>query len=257
MEFLKKHYEKIVLSLALLALAATAIWVFLAIQQKQEEVQVSLAQTGKPKPFPPVDLAPYKAALENARKAVSVDLSGSHVLFNPAMWKQKADGTLIKMQSSNPADALAITKVSPLHLVINYERQAGTGFYFGITKEAAARPAERRKVQRYVNEGGKADLFTLKKVEGSAETPERFTLELNESKQEVVITPTQPFQRLEGYAADLNYNLENKTFNDQRVGNVITFGGESYKIIAITENEVRVQANSNQKQTTIRWKPAP
>jgi len=253
MDFLKKHYEKIALSLALLGLAGTAIWVFLAIQQKQEEVEVSVSQTAEPKPFPEVDLAPYIAALAKAKKPVTVDLSNPHMLFNPSTWKQKTDGSLIKMQSSNPADALTIVKITPLHLVINFERQAGTGFYFGITREAAPRLPDRRKVQRYVNEGGKADLFTLKKVE----SPERFILELNDSKQEVVITPTQPFKSVEGYAADLTYSLENKTFADQRVNSVISFGGETYKIIAITENEVRVQANSNQKQTTIRRKPAP
>ena len=91
MDFLKKHYEKIILSLALLALAGTAIWVFLSIQQKQAEVEVSLAQTGKPKPFPPVDVKPYTTALENARNAIDVDLSSPHVLFNPTMWKQKSD----------------------------------------------------------------------------------------------------------------------------------------------------------------------
>lgn len=257
MDFLKKHYEKIILCLALLGLAGTAVWVFLSIQQKQAEVEVSVAETGTAKPFPVIDVKPYTAALEKAQQTVSVDLSSPHVLFNPTMWKQKADGTLVKMESSNPAAALEVVNIRPLNLIISFERKAGTGYYFGITREAAPRPAERRKVQRYVTEGGKADLFVLKSVQGSDENPERFVLELNENQQEVVITPTQPFQRLEGYSADLRYDVENKTFNDQRVGNTISFGGDSYKIIAITENEVRVQANSNQKQTTIRRKPAP
>ncbi|MFN7139598.1 MAG: hypothetical protein ACK4UN_09675 [Limisphaerales bacterium] len=252
MEFLKKHYEKIILSLALLGLAGTAVWVFMAIEEKQAEAEVSVAETGKAKPFPEVNLNARKAALDKARQPASVDLSGQHMLFNPSTWKMRQDGGLMKMPSSNPADALSINRIVPLQLIINFERQAGTGYYFGITREAAPRLADRRKVQRYVNEGAKTELFTLVKVETGAEGPERFILELNESKQQVVITPSQPYQVVEGYAADLSYPLENRTFNDQRVGSVITFGGESYKIIAINENEVRVQANSNQKQTTIR-----
>ena len=256
MDFLKKHYDKLILSLALLGLVLTAVWVFMAIQQKQEEVQVQVTPASRPKAFPPVAIAAYQKTLEKATQPIDLDFGAPHHLFNPTTWKQKADGTLIKMQSSNPADALTITKITPLDLIINFERQAGAGIYFGITREAAPRQADRKKVQRYVNPGGKTDLFTLTKVEGAPDKPERFLIELNDSKQQVVITPTQPYTRLEGYAADLAYSLENRTFADQRVGNTIAFGGESYKIIAITENEVRVQANSNQKQTTIR-KPAP
>ncbi len=265
MDFLKKHYEKIALSLALLGLVGTAVWVFLAIQQTKQDVEGSTAQAGAPTPFPKADLAPYTAAMTKAGTPVLVDLGNPHMLFNPSTWKRKTDGTLIKMQSSNPADALAITKITPLNLTLNFERVAGTGYYFGINKEAAPRLVDRKKVQRYLNPAGKADLgpgtsmtnFTLVRVEGPAEAPERLVLVLNESKQEVVITPTQPFKLLEGYAVDLSYSVDNKTFVDQRVNSVITFGGETYKIIAITENEVRVQANSNQKQTTIRRKPTP
>jgi hypothetical protein len=208
------------------------------------------------------DLTSYQTALEKARRPMSVSFSTPHFLFNPTTWKMKGDGTLVKMQSSNPADALTITKVTPLNLIIAFDRAAGTGFQFSVTREAAAREFDRKKSARYMNEGGKSDLpgggvsFTLKKVEGGAENPQSFTIELNDTKQQVVITPAQPYTRLEGHAVDLSYPLENKTFSNQRVGSTINFGGESYKIIAITDNEVRVQAISNQKQTTIRLNPS-
>ena len=259
MQFLKKHYEKLLLSLVLLLLAGVAVWLFLKIEQKREEMEVSVTPTSKPKQIAPTDLTPYNTALQKAKTPVIVNFGPPHLLFNAVTWKQKSDGTLVKMQSSNPADALTITKINPLNLIIAFDRVAGTGFYFGVTREAATREPDRKKVARYLNEGGKSDLpgggvsFALKKVEGGAENPQSFAIELNDTKQQAVLTPAQPFMRLEGYSADLRYDLENKTFKDQRIGSTINFAGESYKIIAISENEVRVQAISNQKQTTVRW----
>jgi hypothetical protein len=257
MDLLKRHYEKLLLSLVLLVLAGTAVWLFIAIEKKREEVQVQVTPTSKPREMTPADVSLYVSALQKAKAPAPVKLNAPHFLFNPSTWKQRPDGSLMKMVSSNPADALALLKVTPLHLIINFERAAGTGYYFGITREAAPRPSDRKKVQRYLNPGGKSELFVLKKVEGSADNPERFILELNENKQEIVITPAQPFSRIEGYAADMKYELENKSFADQRVGATVNFAGESYKVVAINENEVRVHANSNQKQTTVRLKPAP
>ena len=55
---------------------------------------------------------------------------------------------------------------------------------------------------------------------------------------------------------DFKYDVENKKFLDQRIGQVMSFANENYKIIDIKQNEVRVQALSNLKNTTIRWNAA-
>ena len=50
------------------------------------------------------------------------------------------------------------------------------------------------------------------------------------------------------YPPEPNVALKNK-----RVGDTFTLAGETYKVIAISQNAVRVQATSNDKQTTIMW----
>lgn len=253
MQFLKKHYEKAILSVVLLGLAATAVWLFMTIDQKKTDLDIKVNPPTKPKKVAPVDLAPYEKAVERFKNATPVDFSVPHHVFNSVVWKQRGDGTLFKIAKE---DMASLVKTLPLHLIISFDRVAGTGYYFGVTREAAFQPADRKKVARYLTEGGKSDLFSLKGVIGPAENPTAFTLVLNDNKQEVVVTPDQPFKRMEGRAADLKYEVDNKTFNNVRVGGSISFAGETYKVIAITENAVTVQANSNQKQTTIRLKSA-
>jgi hypothetical protein len=260
MDFPKKHYEKILLSVVLLGLAGTAVWMFIAIDKKREEVNVLIPPLGDKK-IPALDLSNYEKGLEKMQNPPRADFSLPHHLFNPVIWKQRSDGNLFKFIS---ADLPRLLETKPLHLTITYKRTSGTGsnitgYTFSVAREAAARPAERRPVERYVSATGKrdTDLFSVKDVQGPAESPTSFAIQLNDTKQEIVITPSQPYKRVEGYAADLRYDVENKQFNDMRVGSVMSFGGETYKVIAITQNEVTVQANSNQKQTTIRAKPAP
>ena len=88
--------------------------------------------------------------------------------------------------------------------------------------------------------------------------PEELILELADSNSQTVsLSKAKPFQRVEGYAADLRYPPDNLNFRDKKVNDLIPIAGESYKIIAITENEVRVSAISTDKRTTILWKGVP
>jgi hypothetical protein len=51
---------------------------------------------------------------------------------------------------------------------------------------------------------------------------------------------------------DLKYTLENRPpWLAQRVNSTLTFGGETYNIVAITKTEVVVLAKSNQKKTPV------
>jgi hypothetical protein len=76
-------------------------------------------------------------------------------------------------------------------------------------------------------------------------------IELNDGTKQTV-TPAKPFSRIEGHKVDLRYPPENKSFNDQRVGDVLNLTSESYIIVAITPNEVVVSARSNDRRTIIR-----
>jgi hypothetical protein len=52
---------------------------------------------------------------------------------------------------------------------------------------------------------------------------------------------------------DLKYAPENKSWINRRVGASLSFNGEDYNIVAITENEVVLSAKSNQKKWTIKY----
>lgn len=259
MQFLKNHYEKILLSVVLLGLAGAAVWLPFAIDQAKKDLAVLTNALGPKKDLKPVNLATNAAVLEKFKNPSILDLGAPHVVFNPVIWKQRADGTLFKIESSNPADVLKINKLTPLRLIIALDKVSVTGtnigYMFAVTNQAARKfPA--MKETFYTKAKDKNKYFVLKEVVGAVDNPEGFNVELVDGKQQIFVGRTQPFELLQGFAADLVYPVENKTFVDVRVGNSLTFGGDKYKVIAINTNEVRVQADSNDKQTTIKSKTA-
>jgi hypothetical protein len=247
MEFLKKHYEKIVLSLVLLGLAVAAAWLPAAIKGAREDLQKSIVNLPEPIVHKPADLSTNEAALKRLQNPPTVELSGAHNLFNSVTWKIKSDGSFIKILREG-IDALAVTKIQPLYMELSLDRVAATGYFIGVKRLSKKAPSSYAKLNE------KRELFTIKEVKGAPEDPDELVLELADNQQLVSITKDKPFKRVEGYAADLRYEPDSKNFSDQRVNNTITVGGESYKIIAITENEVRVSAISTDKRTTIFWK---
>lgn len=259
MQFLKNHYEKILLSVVLLGLAGAAAWLPFKIGEARQGLSEIMQALPKPKGIKPVDLSTNLAVLEKLKTPMTPDFGPPQLVFNPVIWKQRSDGTLFKIETSNPADALKILKVTPLNLVIALEKIAvnGTniGYTFAVTNQAAHRfPAS--KESSYMKIRDKNKYFVLKGVKGAPEDPEVLDIELLRDKQPLSVGKNKPVELLEGYAADMAYPIENKTFVDVRVGNSISFGGDKYKIIAITAEEVRVQADSNDKQTTIKLKTA-
>jgi len=250
MEFLKRHYEKILLSVVLLCLAIAAAWLPIKIRQEKEDLQKTIFNLPKPKELKPVDLTTNETALKRLQNPPTVEMAGAHNLFNPATWKIKPDGSYIKIIKEG-VDALTITKVQPLYMELAFDRVAASGYWIGVKRLSQKKPS----IYAKLNE--KKELFTLKEVKGPPEDPEEIVLELTDNPQPISITKAKSFQRIEGYAADLRYPPDNLNFPNKKVGDVITFGGESYKIIAITENEVRVSAISTDKRTTIFWNGVP
>ena len=267
MDFLKKHYEKIILSIVLLGLALAAALLPFAIQKAREDLEGMNVVAPPAKPFKPVNLSTNEAAIAHLKNPPKVDFSGSHNVFNPVVWKQFADGSLRKIPTSNPAELLKIDKIIPLQLVIAFDRATTTGYYFSIVREAMVSRVNARKQSRYAKLGEKVtfpgvdgkpvDLFTFRELKGPPEDPTGFVLELMDTKEIVSIGKEKPFTRVEGYSADLQYELGNKKFGDTRKGASLAFEGDTYNVIAILKNEVRVQAFSNLKITTVTWKGAP
>jgi hypothetical protein len=252
MEFLKKHYEKILLSVVLLGLGAAAFWLPNAIKQADADSKAAVSTTPRPKGVPALDFDKDKVALQAITNRAPLVLSGEHNLFNPVTWKMKADGSLMKVMVEGAA-ALTITNIHPLYTILSYDRSAGTGFYISVQLQSGKKKSEYAKL----NEKDKMGMFTVLEAKGPPEDPTELVLELPDTMEKVSITKAQPFQRVDGYAADFRYEPEAKTFNNKRVNDWISFDGETYKIIAITNNAVRLMANSTTKQTSITWTGTP
>lgn len=247
MEFLKKHYEKVILSVVLLGLGAAAYWLPMAVQQAESESQIPKAPPSpKSNAVPVLEFTNELAALQKMTNPALVSFSGDHRLLSPATWKKMPDGT-VKKFTTEGTDALTIVSNRPLYTTITFDRVATGGFYINVQQQTkGTRDQEYLKV----NEKSKTKLFTVRDAKGNADDPSEVVIDLADVQDPVSLKKGQPFQKVEGYSSDLKYAPENKTFSAKRVGESITFGGQTYKIVYIGSNEVRVTDQTG-KQTTI------
>jgi hypothetical protein len=70
----------------------------------------------------------------------------------------------------------------------------------------------------------------------------------------VTISRDHPFERLEGYMADLRYEPENRTFINRRVGDVLAVGGDEVAIVASTQSQVVLRAKTSGKSWAVEYK---
>ncbi len=263
MDFVKKHYEKVLLGLVLLGLAVAVAFLPFKIaseKQKLEDMRNQLIHP-KVKPLTNLDLALPDNVLKRVAAPALVDFSPPHRLFNSMPWQKAADGHLIRVDSTNIGpNAVTITKMDPLYLKLSFDNvtfsDTGARCVIGIEKEAALNPRDRTKTQKYCSVNTKTDTFTLRDVKTAPDNPTNVlsvVLELNDTGQRVTVTKDQLFRRTDGYKVDLKYAPENRTWTNRRVGALLSFNGEEYNIVAITENEVVLSAKSNQKKWTIKY----
>src|SRR4051812_26376575 len=111
MEFLKKHYEKILLSIVLLGVAIAAGWLPFAIAEAKIVLDARTKTLPAPKLVKPIDLTSNEAAVSRLKEATVLSFSGAHNLFNPVVWKQKFDGTLLKVTTGNEIGLKALNIV--------------------------------------------------------------------------------------------------------------------------------------------------
>src|SRR3954465_10056451 len=93
MDFLKKHYEKLLLGLVLLGLMVAVGFLLMKIgseKQKLEELANSLTHP-KVQALTNLDLSIQEASLKRMSTPVALDLSGTNRLFNPMPWQQTRD----------------------------------------------------------------------------------------------------------------------------------------------------------------------
>jgi hypothetical protein len=264
MDFIKKNYEKVLLSVVLFGLVGALVFLpFIIAADKQRLMDMSSEiLTGSVKPLPDLVMTNESNALLRLQSPFQLDFETTNKLFNPLEWQKTADNRMFPIKKGNEVGvgAAVITKISPLYFIMSLDTVAtndlGARYGIGVERQADSNPAMRRKQQRYVSaDDRKKDLFTLVEVRGAPENPDQLVFKLTDSGETVTVSKEKPFQRVDGYMADLKYDPEKKTFNARRVGATISFAGEDYYIVAIDANTVILSAQSNQKRTTLQFTP--
>jgi hypothetical protein len=263
MEFLKNHYEKVVLGVVLLALAGVAIWLPVKIKTDNDEVTAVLEkaeQEPRVKALDPVDISKAEAIREQTANPPSADFSGQHNLFNSVLWIKTPDGILEKHTSDSGFGPrrVVVDAIRPLAFTIEFDRVFGSGYNFRVTKEAADSPRDRRPKTAYVSQQNlKSDDFTLLEARGPQDDPLAFELQINDTGEKIVVSRTKAYTATNGYAADLSYSLERKVWKDVRVKQPLVFANDTNIVIDINPSEVILRAVSNEKTTTIPFNAVP
>lgn len=264
MEFLKKHYEKILLSVVLIGLAVAVAKLPSQIQQLKENIaEKQRGIEAQPHPYKPRNLSTNEAALADLKQKRSVVLAGAHNTFNPVQWQRTPDGGLLKIVSGEEVGLakLQITAIMPLHTVITFERTSGKSYSIMVAREAAVDPKLRKPTRRYVSQTSSnvAGFFTLQGIKGPVTAPEELTLELHDTKETAALSTNTntPFKRVDGFLFDATYPPENRTFTGVRKDDVIGFNGDEYKVVDITPDSVVLFNEASQKRVTKKFTPAP
>jgi hypothetical protein len=265
MDFIKKHYEKILLSVVLLGLVGALVFMALIIPSEQEKVR-QIGEgiiSGHVVALTNLDLTAQSNVIARVQSPYRLDFDTTNRLFNPVGWQRKPDGTLIKAAGAGP-QAAVVTGITPLYTVLTLDsietNEFGARYVISVERQAAANPVMRRKQQRYVStDDPKKDVFTLLQVKGPPENPDYLVLRLADSGQTINLSKDKSFRRVDAYAADLKYDLkydpEKGNWSGQRIGNHLRFAGDDYTIVDINSNEVVLSAQSNQKKWTLRLTP--
>jgi hypothetical protein len=248
MQFLKKHYEKIILSAVLLALAAAAFWFYGAVGEAKNQMTGGINPTPPQKPWKELDLSAERATLAALNHPPALELSGPHNLFNPVTWKMKNDGSLFKVLAEGAA-ALVISNITPLYYTISYDQKGAEGYY--LTVEMAS--GKKTKSYSKVDEKDKTKPYVIVGTKDAADGSSALQLEITDTGETVSVTTNQPYKRVDSYEADLKYPPETRTFIRQHLNDRIILSEDPYKIIAITNNAVTVQNTRTTKKTTIEW----
>jgi len=268
MEFLKKHYEKILLGVVLVGVTVGAASLpFMISGERQAEIdKTNEIVKHPPKPLPPIELKLTEELLARANTRLVVDLASSNRVFNSMPWQKRPDGTIFKVQPGNTGpDAVTILKITPLNTTITLDTispsDSGVRYLIGVEREAATAPANRKKKQYSAALNQKTEVFTIREFKGAQDNPSELILELNDGNERVSLTREKPFVREDGYMADLRYEPERKNWPGVRkdAGGPgtpqIIIAGESYIVVAINKGEVVLSAKSNNKKTVVAYKP--
>ena len=272
MDFLKKHYEKVLLGVVLLGLAVGAVFLIMMIPAErtaQQEI-VNAIIVRKPKELPTLDVSRQVALNARVAGGDCLDLATTNKVFNSMPWQRKSDGSLVKIVLGNEVgpEAVVVTKLTPLYTTITLDSatmtpEGAARYFIGVEREAAAKPTQRGKKQTSAMLNTKTDTFVIREVKGPPDNPTELILEMNDTGEHLSLSKEKPIRRVDGYMADFKYPPDSKTWTSRRVGDntlgtqQIVIAGEAYYVVAITKNEVVLSARSNNKNTPRPYNPAP
>ncbi len=263
MDFIKKNYEKIILSIVLLGLVGVAGFLPVLIASDHAAMEAMKEGLIHPRitPLPDLDMSNEDAVLLRLKNTAPMDFSTTNRLFNPVTWQKDRNGTLIKIVTGNEvgAGAVIITKIRPLYFEISLDEvitnEATPRYEIAAEDQASQIPAQRRPQHHYLSAGESSGIFKLNGVKGPADNPTELDLVLADTGETAVVAPGNPYRRVNGYTADLRYPLENFVANNVRVGGQLNFNGDQYNIIAIDANDVILLQQSNQKKFVLPYTP--
>jgi hypothetical protein len=123
MDFVKKHYEKILLTVVLLGLVGALGFLPFLIAGDQQKVRdmTGVVLNTKVVPLPALDLTRQTNVMGRLRSPYKLDFSTTNKLFNPAQWQKTIDGRLIKVTAGNEVDLAVVTKITPLYLILTLD----------------------------------------------------------------------------------------------------------------------------------------
>jgi hypothetical protein len=287
MEFLKRHYEKIILSVVLLGLAVAAVLLSLKVRQVRSQVAADITTVTNVAPpmMAKVNTQPLEVLLNAMSNPPPVNIMSNHLLLNPVPWYQKTpDNVLIKDAAGTNVGAkgVVVTKITPLNYTIRFEGLGGSPenprYKFTLDRPAASiRPTRPTTQEISINSRFRTN-FVLKEIRGEANNPTEAVIELITppepaqtpapgstepvpppapvTNEVVVILRDKPFVRPEAYRADMAYTPENQTWANKRKNEMIKVNQEDYLIFDITENSVILMA-PNLKRIPLPYNPAP
>ncbi len=263
MDFVKKHYEKILLAVVLLGLVGALVFLPFLIANDQQKVRDMTGVYLNPHvlPLAPLDLTQQTNVMQRLQSAYVLDFSTTNRLFNPLQWQRTSKGDLIPVKTGTVGpEAVVVTKILPLYTILTFEavdtnslatNALEARYVISVEHQAAAAPGQRGKRLHYASVGDRVDMFKVLDAKGTLEDPAQLqlVLQLTDTGDRVTLSKGQPFRRVDGYVADLRYDPEVRKWQGQRLGAVLKFAGDDYNIVAITQDTVILSARSNQKKT--------
>jgi hypothetical protein len=261
MDFLKKHYEKVLLGLMLAGLIGVLVFMIFYIAADTTDMENKRTSLINPpvKALTNLDMTLQDSAILRLKSAYNLDLETTNKLLNPMEWQRALDNTLIPAKITGLHVAV-VTNILPLFLVISnvssQTNELGARYVISVERQAAPTPAKRRPTSHFVSVNDKPnDAFALLQVKGPPENPDALVLKLADSGEVVTISHDKPYRRVDGYAADFRYDPERKVFHGRRIGDKVSFGGVDYVVVEVNQNELILSDQSNQKKTSLPFVP--